>query len=163
MVRVSNRRSPVLLETTTSLRSGGTTPIHSTTGNWYAIYALEVPPPIRAGDVLDVTATLHFTYVAFRPDSTSVVWNSIMVWSSDLSDSQSGTNVMGNARTYRVGDEAHHGLIVRRAAFVVPSDVFDAPRYLKFLCYFTHGNANGSQMMTCPDNGFGVQALWYRQ
>ena len=155
------RRAPKILVTTTSLRPSNKTPIHGSTGNWYAIYGVEIPPPIRFGDLFDVSYSLHVTNDAFRPDNNPVIWETQVVLATSLSDSTSGTDVLPQVGPHRIGDAAHHALVVDRGLFVSPGNYLST-RYIKLLAWFKHPDANGSQDMECPDNNLGMQCLRYR-
>lgn len=158
-------RTPIILETGTSLRTPNPnqTPIHGSTGNWYAIYAIKVDPPIKPMDVFDVSFALHVTNDAFRPDPNQVTWNTSVRFSDTTQDAPQGTIVMANAGAASIGNEAHHALTTRRAFFTPGgSTPILTTKFFVLRVWFRHGNANGNQQMTCPDNALGMQAYWYK-
>ena len=154
-------RAPVMRLTTTSLRPGGETPIFSTTSNWRAIYAVELGPIIKAGDLLDISFTLHVTNDAFRPNANPVTWGAQVRLSPTIGDTSDGNQMIPTMQPHNIGDAAHHGLLVARYLYQVPETLYGT-YYAKLLAWFRHPSANGSQQMACPDNGFGMQVIWHR-
>lgn len=152
---------PTLRITSTSLLPGNVCPIFSSPNNWRTVYAVELGPALKAGEILDISFSLHCTNDAFRPDPDPVQWGVRARLSDNTSDTVDGQELVPQMRPHNIGDAAHHALLVGRWVYQVPSNIF-GKRYAKLMVWFRHPDADGSQMMTCPDNNLGMQIMWHR-